>query len=84
MTSNTVANLRNEHEKTITLRSGKELVEPEQLEEVPSNEVEASKGQKYESPMNRISDEKNEGKTTALAAPSTYDPPISYSQRVRL
>ena len=78
MLSNTIANPKNEHVKVITLRSGKELAQPEQAEEVPSNEVEASKGQKYEIPMRRSSGEKNEGRIPASVAPSTYDPPILY------
>ena len=83
MLSNTVANLRNEHVKAITLRSGKELAELEQPEKVPSNEVEAPKGQKYKILMRWGSGEKSEKKTLVSATPLAYDPSIPYPQTVR-
>ena len=76
--SNTIANLRNEHVNAITLRSGKELVEPEKLEETPSIEVEALQGKKYQIPMRRDRGERDEEKTPVSVAPPTYDPPILY------
>ena len=62
MLSNTIANPRNEHVKAITLRNGKELAEPERLEEALSTKAktQASKGYKYEIPMRCSRGEKDE------------------------
>ena len=83
MPSKVIANPRNEHVKAITLRSGKELAEPKHPEETPSNEVETSKGQKYEIPIRCGSGEKGEEKTLVSVVPLVYDLPIPYPQRVK-
>ena len=81
--SNTIANPRNEHVNVITLRSGKELVEPKQPEETPSIEAEALKRQKYKIPMRHDRGERDEEKTLVSVVPPAYDLPIPYPQRVK-
>ena len=64
----------------ITLRSGKELGKLEKLEveEEPraENEVQITKGRKYEIPMKRSKEIGDNEKKSTYVAPPAYDPPI--------
>ena len=76
-----------EQVKAVTLKSGKELGElekPEVEEEPPTkNEVQTTKGRKYEIPMKRSKGRGEEEKTPDYVAPPAYDLPIPYPQRVK-
>ena len=55
------------------------------MEEEPSaeDEVQTTKGRKYEIPMRRSKGVREEDKTPEYVAPPAYDPPIPYPQRVK-
>ena len=65
----------------ITLRSGKELAEPEKPKDEESSvetEKQTPKRGKYEIPMKRSKEVGDEEKKTTYMAPSAYNPPIPY------
>ena len=63
--------MRNEHVKAITLKSGKELAEPEQPKETPSIKAKALKGKKYETSIRHDRGERNEEKAPVSIMPMT-------------